>query len=47
MTLEAFAIIEGTEEEAHAQLLQYVPFFRFQLYPLLSFDQVEKIINAM
>lgn len=45
--IRGFSILEGTEEEAHAQILQYVPFFRFQLYPVLSFDQTEKIVKAM
>lgn len=45
--IKGFTIPEGTEEEMHALALKYVPFFRFQIYPLASMDQVEGIVNAM
>ena len=45
--IRGFGIFEGTAEEVHAVSLKYIPFFSFQIYPMLSFDQAEKIVEAM
>lgn len=45
--LSGCAIAEGTEEEIHQQMLQYVPFVKFQIHQLVSLDKVENIIKAM
>jgi hypothetical protein len=45
--VRGFSISEGTEEEVQAISMKYVPFFRFQIYPLISMDQSTAIVNAM
>jgi hypothetical protein len=42
-----FTIVEGTEEEVTNMTLQYMPFFRFKVIPIISLDKVEAAINAM
>jgi hypothetical protein len=44
---KGFTISEGTEEQMHAIALKYVPFVRFNIYPLLSRDQVVRIIESI
>jgi len=44
---KGFTISEGTEEEMHALALKYVPFVRFNIYPLGTMDQVLRIVGAM
>ena len=45
--LSGCAIAEGTEEEIHQQMIQYVPFVNFEIHQLIALDKVENIIKAM
>ena len=44
---KGFAISEGTEEELNRMTLKYVPFFRFNIIPVLSIDQLEAAVKTV
>jgi hypothetical protein len=44
---KGFAIEEGTEEEIGKAVLKYIPYFRFQVFPIRSLDQLVEAIKAM
>jgi hypothetical protein len=45
--LGGYAICEGTEEEITMENLKYVPYIKCKTYPILSVNQVEKIIPKL
>lgn len=44
---KGFSIGEGTEDDIITNTLKYIPYFRFQVYPLASIEKMEKAIKAM
>ena len=44
---KGFAIDEGTEEEVQKATLQYIPYFRFQIIPILTVDQQVEAIKSI
>jgi hypothetical protein len=44
---KGFAIDEGTEEEVQKGLLKYIPYFRFQIIPILYLDQQVEAIKTI
>jgi hypothetical protein len=44
---KGFAIDEGTEEEVAKMTLKYIPYFRFQIIPILTVDQHIEIIKKI
>jgi hypothetical protein len=42
---KGFAIDEGTEEEVAKATLKYIPYFRFQIIPMLTVDQHIEVIK--
>jgi len=44
---KGFTIGEGTEEEMLNTTMKYIPFFRFEIIPLASIDQVEAAVKAI
>ena len=44
---KGFAIYEGTIEEVSSMTLKFIPFFRFNITPLLSIDQLEAAVKTM
>ena len=44
--LRGGAIAEGSAEEIHEMMHQYIPICQFELHELVSVDQVEAILNA-
>ena len=44
---KGFTIGEGTEEEFANALMKYIPFFRFNIIPVLSIDQLEAAVKTV
>jgi hypothetical protein len=44
---KGFNIVEDTEENIHSDTAKLIPYFRFKVYPLISFEKAEKVIKAM
>jgi hypothetical protein len=44
---KGFAINEGTEEEIGKMILKYVPYFRFQVFPIRTLDQLVEAIKSV
>ena len=44
---KGFSISEGTEEEVINSTIKFIPYFKFQVYPIASIDELERIIKAM
>ena len=44
---KGFAINEGTEEEIGKMLIKYMPFFRFQVFPIRTLDQLVEDIKTV
>jgi hypothetical protein len=44
---KGFAINEGTEEEVGKALLKYMPYFRFQVFPIRTLDQLVEAIKTI
>jgi hypothetical protein len=42
-----YAIGEGTEQEIHMALSRYVPYLKFEVYPVLSMSQIEEMMKAL
>jgi hypothetical protein len=40
-----FTIAEGTEQEINQMAFKYVPFFRFQIIPFDTLDNVEEVVK--
>ena len=45
--VKGFAIDEGTEEEVQKATLKYIPYFRFQIIPILTVDQQVEAIKSI
>lgn len=46
-TVKGFTISEGTAEQVHEMIVKYVPYFRFQIIPLISLDSAEAAIKTI
>ena len=44
---KGFAIHEGTEEEVGEALLKYMPYFRFQVFPIRTLDQLVEAVKTI
>jgi len=44
---KGFSIHEGTEEEIGKALLKYMPYFRFQVFPIRTLDQLVEAIRTI
>ena len=44
---KGFSIGEGTEEEIQKVALKYIPYFRFQIIPILTVDQQVEAIKSI
>ncbi len=44
---KGYAIDEGSELEVMKGIQQYIPFVRFQVYPIASEDQVNEMVKAL
>jgi hypothetical protein len=44
---KGFAINEGIEEEVGKAVLKYIPYFRFQVFPIRTVDQLVEAIKTM
>ena len=44
---KGFAIDEGTEEEVQKVVLKYIPYFRFQVIPILTLDQQVEAVKSI
>jgi hypothetical protein len=44
--LKGYAIDEGTEVEIVSALMQYAPYVKFEVHPIVSIDLVEQAIKA-
>jgi hypothetical protein len=44
---KGFTISEGTEEEVAKVALKYIPYFRFQIFPILTLDQNVEAVKSI
>jgi hypothetical protein len=44
---KGFSISEGTREEVLNSTIKFIPYFKFQIYPIATIDELEKAIKAM
>jgi hypothetical protein len=44
---KGFVINEGTEEEVAKVTLKYIPYFRFQVIPIRTLDQLVEAIKTI
>lgn len=44
---KGFDIIEGTEDQVLSTTLKYIPYFRFNVIPLISIEKLEEALKAM
>jgi hypothetical protein len=44
---KGFSISEGSKEDVINSTLKFIPYFKFQIYPIASIDDIEKAIKAM
>jgi hypothetical protein len=44
---EGYSIEEGTEEEVALTAMKYSPYCKFKVYPILSANQIEKIMKTI
>ncbi|HIE31018.1 MAG TPA: hypothetical protein EYP67_01370 [Methanosarcinales archaeon] len=42
-----YSIAEGTEQEIFMALSKYVPYVKFEVYPILSMSQIEETMKAL
>jgi hypothetical protein len=45
--INGYTVVEGTEVEVGAQLMQYTPYVQFKVYPISTVAQVGEIIKKM
>jgi len=45
--MKGFSVFEGSEEEASKMAQKYIPFVYFTTHPIITIDQMEKLVQEM